>query len=146
MEAYGMIDSLRAGGNSDFDVAAWRQSCYDAMNDDFNSPILIAQLFEAAKWINALKNGSEQATTSDIDLLKTTFRGFVFDVLGLLELANEGSGSDDKLGSAVELLIELRNQARANKDFATSDQIRDELQKVGIQLKDGKEGTTYSLN
>ena len=146
MDANRILEELPTSNNSTVDVAAWRQRCYDAMNDDFNSPILIAQLFEAAKWINALKNGSEQATASDIDLLKTTFRGFVFDVLGLLELANEGSGSDDKLGSAVELLIELRNQARANKDFATSDQIRDELQKVGIQLKDGKEGTTYSLN
>ena len=146
MDANRILEELPTSNNSTVDVAAWRERCYDAMNDDFNSPILIAQLFEAAKWINALKNGSEQATASDIDLLKTTFRGFVFDVLGLLDLANEGSGSDDKLGSAVELLIELRNQARANKDFATSDQIRDELQKVGIQLKDGKEGTTYSLN
>lgn len=146
MDANRLLDDIEASERSTLDVKAWRQRCYDAMNDDFNSPILIAQLFEAAKWVNALKNGSEHATAIDIELLRSTFRGFVFEVLGLLDLVNETSGSDDKLGSAIDLLIELRNQARANKDFATSDQIRDELQKVGIQLKDGKEGTTYSLN
>ncbi len=71
--------------------------------------------------------------------------GFIFDVLGLVDVASVGSSNDEKLSGTIELLIELRNQARASKDFSTSDRIRDELQEKGIQLKDGKDGTTFSL-
>ena len=116
------------------------------MNDDFNSPILIAQLFEGVKHIHALKEGNAQLTESDLELLKKTFNDFLFEVLGLLDTVAEGDDNSEKLDGAIELLIELRNKARANKDFETSDRIRDELQEVGIQLKDGKEGTTYSLS
>ena len=116
------------------------------MNDDFNSPILIAQLFEGVKYIHALKEGAAQLTAADLDILAQTFHDFLFEVLGLVDVASEGNDNSEKLDGAIELLIELRNNARANKDFATSDRIRDELQEVGIQLKDGKEGTTYSLN
>ena len=72
--------------------------------------------------------------------------GFIVDVLGLTDATYKEAGNDDKLSGAIELLIELRNQARNNKDFATSDKIRDDLQQVGIQLKDGKEGTSFSLS
>lgn len=144
MEAYGMIDELRAGTTSDYDVAAWKQSCYDAMNDDFNSPILIAHLFDAAKLIHAVAEGNQQLNAADIALLKQTMYDFMFEVMGL-EAVGNGGGDTDKLDKTVGLLIELRNQARANKDFATSDSIRDQLAEAGIQLKDSKEGTTYSL-
>ncbi|GHC49843.1 cysteine--tRNA ligase [Ulvibacter litoralis] len=146
MDSYRALTSLSVAKKSSFDVSAWRQSCYDAMNDDFNSPILIAQLFEASKLINAVKEGNETLSEADLEILKTTMHDFIFDVLGLTDDVSETNTNGDKLSSAVELLISLRNQARANKDFATSDQIRDQLQEVGIQLKDGKEGTTYSLN
>jgi cysteinyl-tRNA synthetase len=146
MDAYRSIPNIAPSKSSSTDIPAWRQSCYDAMNDDFNSPILIAQLFEAAKYINTLKEGSATITAEDLGLLQETMQGFIFDVLGLTDVATETSGDDDKLSSTIQLLIELRNQARANKDFATSDKIRDDLQDVGIQLKDGKEGTTFSLN
>ncbi|MCH2490688.1 MAG: cysteine--tRNA ligase [Flavobacteriales bacterium] len=146
MDSYSSIDGLITSEKSTVDVAAWRQSCYDAMNDDFNSPILIAQLFEATKWINGLKEGTEAISEKDKTLLKTTMHDFIFEVLGLTDTINETSEDGNKLSSAVELLIELRDQARANKDFTTSDRIRDALQEVGIQLKDGKEGTTYSLH
>ncbi|WP_374958134.1 cysteine--tRNA ligase [Gilvibacter sp.] len=144
MEAFGMIDELRAGTSSDYDVAAWKQSCYDAMNDDFNSPILIAHLFDAAKLIHAVAEGNQQLNAADIALLKQTMHDFMFEVMGL-EAVGNGGGDTDKLDKTVGLLIELRNQARANKDFATSDSIRDQLAEAGIQLKDSKEGTTYSL-
>lgn len=145
MEAYQMIESLRDGGQSDFDVAAWRQSCYDAMNDDFNSPILIAHLFDVTKVIHAVAEGKQSLTQADIELVKQTMNDFLFEIMGL-EAVGQTSGQDSgKLDQAVELLIELRNQARANKDFATSDAIRDKLADAGIQLKDSKEGTTYSL-
>jgi len=147
MDAYRSLRDIMASSTSTFDVAAWRQSCYDAMNDDFNSPILIAQLFEGAKLINALKEGSTSLTQDDLNLVQKTLNDFLFDVLGLVDTSMQGGGDDgDKLSGAVELLIGLRNKARANKDFATSDTIRDELQAIGIQLKDGKEGTSYSLN
>lgn len=146
MDAYRSLDSLPTASESTFDVAAWRQSCYDAMNDDFNSPILIAQLFEATKAINAIKEENTTITEDDLKTLSVTMSGFIFDVLGLQDIASEGNDDSGKLSGAIELLIELRNNARANKDFETSDRIRDELQEVGIQLKDGKDGTTYSLN
>lgn len=146
MDAYRSISEITPSSKSDFNIAEWRQSCYDAMNDDFNSPILIAQLFEATKHINALKEGKASITASDLELLQKTMHDFIFEVLGLVDISETNNNEGNKLSEAVELLIELRNQARANKDFATSDQIRDQLQEVGIQLKDGKEGTTFSLN
>ncbi len=147
MDAYRSLSSLTASGTeSSFDIAGWRQSCYDAMNDDFNSPILIAQLFEATKYINALKEGTATISESDLELLQNTMHDFLFDVLGLVDQIAEGDGDSNKLSGVVELLISLRNEARANKDFATSDKIRDQLLEMGIQLKDGKDGTTYSLN
>lgn len=146
LDAYRSLADIRHAETSDFDVSGWRQSCYDAMNDDFNSPILIAQLFEAAKYINILKEGKAEITASDLELLKRTMSDFLFDVMGLIDISNSSDGEGNKLSGTIELLISLRNQARANKDFSTSDQIRDQLLEVGIQLKDGKEGTSYSLN
>ncbi|MEZ4818207.1 MAG: cysteine--tRNA ligase [Flavobacteriaceae bacterium] len=146
MDAYRSLSEIAPSSQSDFDVAAWRQSCYDAMNDDFNSPILIAQLFEATKFINSLKEGKAGITSEDLKLLQQTMHDFLFEVMGLVDISEGNTADGNKLSETIELLIELRNQARANKDFATSDQIRDQLLEVGIQLKDGKEGTTFSLN
>ncbi|TDQ29114.1 cysteine--tRNA ligase [Zeaxanthinibacter enoshimensis] len=145
MEAIEAIEWLPASDQSDFDVAAWKQQCYDAMNDDFNTPVLIAQLFEAVKHINQIKERKETISQQDKSLLQETMNAFVFDVLGL-ETKAGSQGESDKLPGVVELLISLRNEARANKDFKTSDKIRDELAAMGIQLKDGKEGTTFSMN
>jgi cysteinyl-tRNA synthetase len=144
MEAIKQLDNLPIGNESSFDVIAWKQSCYEAMNDDFNSPILIAQLFEATKFINSVKDGKATVSNSDLNTLKETIQAFVFDVLGIKEESASDTNTK-KLGETVDLLIKLRNEARAKKDFATSDQIRDELATIGIQLKDGKDGTTFSL-
>lgn len=146
MVAYRMLDSLPTSDESSVDIKAWRKECYDAMNDDFNSPILIAHLFEGARFINAIKEEKDTITKEDLELLQKTMHDFIFEVMGLQDVANEFSMDQDKLSAAVELLIELRNQARANKDFATSDRIRDELAAKDIQLKDGKDGTTFHLN
>ncbi|WP_340066103.1 cysteine--tRNA ligase [Ascidiimonas aurantiaca] len=127
-----------------FDTCTWSQDCFEAMNDDFNTPILIAGLFEAVKFINQVKEGNAAVSQQDLDLLKEVMGDFVFDILGLVDqIAEEDSA--DKLNSVVELLIQLRSEARANKDFATSDKIRDQLAVMGIQLKDGKDGTTFSI-
>ena len=144
MEAVSYLNIAEAGKVSTFDVKAWNQYCYDAMNDDFNTPILISQLFEAVKVINQIKEQKASLTSEDLAFFKETINAFVFDVLGLM---NETSKeSSNKINGVIELLIKLRKEARENKDFALSDQIRNELVALGIQLKDGREGTTFSVN
>ncbi|MUU79456.1 cysteine--tRNA ligase [Winogradskyella endarachnes] len=145
MDAYGLIESLKTDTISSFNVTEWKQKCYNAMNDDFNTPILIATLFEAVKFINLIKDGTATVTPEDLASLKETIDTFVFDVLGLVNISKEDTGSD-KLASAVEILINLRKEARQNKDFALSDKIRDELAEAGIQLNDSREGTTFTTN
>jgi len=144
MDAINSLKFLNTGKTTNFDIASWRLACYAAMNDDFNTPILIAKLFDAVKHINLIKEGFETITETDRQELENTLYSFVFDVLGL-ENKSSSDADTEKLGSVLELLIELRKAARENKDFATSDKIRNQLSELGIQLKDGKEGTTYSL-
>lgn len=144
IEAIEAVEKLETGNITDMDLAAWKQRCYDAMNDDFNTPILIANLFEAVKNINLIVDGKQSITASDKTLLLQTLNLFVFEVLGL-EPNTENVADSSKLVGVVELLIQLRNEARENKDFAMSDKIRNELTALGIQLKDGKEGTTFVL-
>ncbi|MCQ0110553.1 cysteinyl-tRNA synthetase [Zhouia amylolytica] len=146
MEAISFLDQLPTGNQSDLNVQEWIDSCYQAMNDDFNTPILIAQLFEAVRHINLIKEGKEQITAEDLKLFKEKINAFTFDILGLQDIAETGDDQSDKLSGVVDLLINLRAEARANKDFATSDKIRDELAALGVQLKDGKDGTTFTVN
>jgi len=145
MEAINSLSKLDAGNSSDFDVIAWSKKCYDALNDDFNTPILIAELFSAVKFINQVKDGKASVTKDDLEFLTDKMNAFVFDILGL---TNDAVSSDNTntLSDTVEVLIKLRAEARANKDFALSDKIRDELLAVGIQLKDGKDGTSFTTN
>ncbi len=144
MDAMETLAQLKTGTQSTLDITAWRQLCYDAMNDDFNTPILIAQLFEGVRYVNLLKDNKESLNAADLDLLKSTLFEFVFNVLGL-EDEKSADGNNDKLEGTIQMLIEMRNKARADKDFAMSDHIRDQLLALGIQLKDGKEGTTFSI-
>jgi len=145
MDTLRNIDQLPVSNTSSFSVEEWRQRCYKAMNDDFNSPILIATLFDAVKYINAIKEGDGKISQQDLELLKNTMHAFIFEVLGLVDSTIINEDSTQKLSGTIELLIKLRAEARNNKDFATSDQIRDQLLALGIQLKDGKEGTTFSV-
>jgi cysteinyl-tRNA synthetase len=144
MEAIEGLKEINAGDTSTLSISNWEAACYEAMNDDFNSPILIAQLFEGVRFINLLKDNKESLTQSDLDLFKSLMKGFVFDVLGLKDEKAAGN-NNEKLEGVVNMLIEMRNQARANKDFAMSDQIRDQLLAIGIQLKDGKDGTSFTV-
>ena len=143
MEAMDSLRDISASKTSSIDILNWKKTCYDAMNDDFNSPILIAQLFDGVRYINLLKDGKEELTLSDLENFRKTMHAFVFDVLGLED--EKTSDNNDKLEGTVNMLIEMRKQARDNKNFALSDQIRDQLIALGIQLKDGKEGTSFSL-
>lgn len=147
-----IVEGLKLAANltpsdiSSIQIEDWKKSCYDAMNDDFNTPILIAQLFEGIKYVNLVNDGKEQLTSNDIELLHTTLHTFFSDILGLTfgETQHASENHSKKLDGTIELLIELRNNARANKNWALSDEIRDKLAAVGIILKDGKEGTTYT--
>jgi cysteinyl-tRNA synthetase len=131
---------------SGFDFDAWETKCYAAMNDDFNSPILIAQLFDAVRFINAVKNETATISVEDQDKLSQKMHEFVEDIMGILLDGSENqSAVSTALEGTVSMLIDIRKTARDNKDFATSDRIRDELLALGVQLKDGKDGTGFSL-
>ena len=145
MGAIDLMPNLKTSSSSTIDIDTWKQSCYDAMNDDFNTPVVIANLFEAVKFINQIKENKVSITEKDLGTLIDTMNSFAFDILGLVNPSNSKDNSD-QLEGAVELLIQMREEARANKDFALSDKIRDQLLDAGIQLKDGKEGTTFSTN
>ena len=144
MDALKQLDNVVVGTHTDFDLKSWEEKCYTAMNDDFNTPILIAHLFEGVKEINLLKEGTHQIKQADKVHFIALLKAFVFDVLGLKE--GEEMATNSQTPALVEMLIKLRKEARDNKDFATSDAIRDQLLALGIQLKDGAEGTTFSLS
>ncbi|MDR2207109.1 MAG: cysteine--tRNA ligase [Flavobacteriaceae bacterium] len=127
---------------SNFKFSDWKTKCFEALTDDFNSPILMAHIFEAVKFIFALKDEKEQISLEDFNALKTLMNAFVYGVFGF---QNIEENNDEKLDQAMQILIELRNQARKSKNFELSDQIRDKLLERGIELKDGREGTSYSL-
>ena len=145
MEAVTSLSKIEATeAVNDFDVIKWKSNCYAAMNDDFNTPILIAELFSAVKYINQIKDNKASINNSSLAVLTETMQQFVFDILGLKTAVS--NDQNHKLGETIELLIKMRNEARAQKDFALSDKIRDELIGIGIQLKDGKDGTTFLLD
>ena len=144
MEGIDRLKDLKPAAQSTFDVAAWRKGCFEAMNDDFNTPVLIARLFDAVGEINKAASGQGSFTGEDIDLLAETFEGFVGQVMGVENI--DRGGGQDLAGALVELFIEQRNAARAAKDWAESDRIRDRLAALGVTLKDGRDGTTYSID
>lgn len=145
MEAVKVLNSITPDDTkkSGFSLKEWKDKAYEALTDDFNSPILIAHLFEAVKYIFALNDGKETISTVDLEDLKTTLNAFIFDVLGLQSVEEN---NNEKLDQTLKVLIELRNQARKSKNFELSDQIRDKLLAEGIELKDGRDGTSYVLN
>ncbi|WP_353197626.1 cysteine--tRNA ligase [Parapedobacter defluvii] len=141
MNAMALLPKLKASGKKvESDIAALRQRCYEAMDDDFNSPVLIAELFEAVRIVNSLYDGKLTIDPLSLEELRTLMQHFVHDVLGLLD---DNTGSDD-FEKVMEVIIGLRNEAKQNKDYATSDRIREGLSAIGIQLKDSKEGTLWN--
>jgi cysteinyl-tRNA synthetase len=145
MEAVKVLNSITPndGKQSGFNLEEWKNKAYDALTDDFNSPVLIAHIFEAVKYIFALNDEKETISTKDLEDLKSTLNALIFNVLGLQTIEEN---NNEKLDQTLQVLIELRNQARKSKNFDLSDQIRDKLLAEGIELKDGRDGTTYVLN
>ena len=147
LEALDQLSKITPGTTpGDFDIQQWIKNCYAAMDDDFNSPLLIAQLFEAVKFINKVVHKNHPISQKQAQTLQEKITLFLREVLGIAPEETSNNANTQKLNQTVELLIELRNQARANKDFQTSDRIRDQLAACGIELKDGKEGTQFTLN
>ncbi|CAM3871364.1 cysteine--tRNA ligase [Mucilaginibacter galii] len=140
MNAFSLLESLQASGTTEVEIQPLMDRCYEALNDDFNSPILIAELFEASRIINSVHDNKLKIDEVNLALLKTLMHTFVTGILGLL---NEQASSDE-LPHVLDFIMNLRSEAKINRDYATSDKIRDGLQKIGFQLKDSKEGTTWS--
>ena len=145
VEGIKTLENLPVADKDSFDVKALINSFYEAMDDDFNTPVLIAGLFEAVRHINLVRDGKETITPESKEKLSKAMNDFAFEVLGLHKMQQE-AGNNQAFDKAIQLLIEIRNQARAEKNWALADKIRDELSRFGIQLKDGKDGTTYSFS
>ncbi len=144
MAAIGLLDKIVPANQNkiDVDIPALRVRCYTAMDDDFNSPVLIAELFELVRLINSIYDGNQQIDATALAMVKELIQHFVFDVLGLKE---EQAGADNEhTDKLMDIIVNIRNEAKKNKDFTTSDRIRHELSAIGIQLKDSKDGTLWN--
>jgi len=146
LDAVAAIDRIRPGGNSDYDVASFRKDCYTALNDDLNTPILIAHLFDAVKAINSAVDGKLSFTAEDLALFRELIHTMVFDILGLKSEEAASGESTETIEGLMDLLLELRKAARSNKDWATSDMIRDKIADLGIVVRDGKDGVSWEFN
>ena len=140
MNAFGLIGGLKVSEQSDVQLADIESNCYAAMNDDFNSPVLIAELFEISKIINSVHDGKTSIDDKNYQILKNIIQHFVVVVMGL----KDEQAANDELPKVMDFVINLRSEAKINMDYATSDKIRNGLQSIGFQLKDSKEGTTWS--
>ena len=140
MNSLSLLDKLVPADTGEFDIETIKQNCIKAMNDDFNSPVVIAELFEAARIINTVYDGKGNITAKELEVLKQLMQEFVYDIFGL----KDEDTSNTELNAVLDMVIDIRKSAKENKDYATSDKIRIGLQDIGIQLKDSKEGTTWN--
>jgi len=143
LQAWRTAGSLTAGKTPDPTLKDYRQLCYDAMNDDLNTPIVISHLFDLARVVNSAADHKTSLSQEQIDELKSVLETFLFDVLGLQD---ESAGDNTAvLNGLMKLILDIRATAKANKDWATSDRLRDELKAIGISVKDGKDGATWTI-
>lgn len=142
LTAIKMIQQLPVSGKSSFSVADFEMKCYEALNDDLNSPILIAQLFEGVRLIHSMKEGKDGLNAGDMEGFKKLYELFVTDILGLKEQSS--TADDSVLNSLVDLILDIRVSAKGKKDFQLSDHIRDNLTKLGFEIKDTKDGYEWT--
>ncbi len=147
VDGWRRLQELKASETSSVDVKEFRPRCYEAMNDDLNTAMVIATLFDACRVINQVNDGKATLTQADIDELKDLFQVFLIDVLGIRTelVASEDAGTLEPFEKAVDLLLEIRKEAKAKKDWATSDLIRDKIAALGFVVKDTKDGFEWSL-
>jgi cysteinyl-tRNA synthetase len=144
LNAVQTLEKLKPSDKSTIDVQKLTNQCFDALNDDMNTPITIANLFEGVRWINSIADGSETITQNDLDILKTLYKTLVFEILGLNAESQNQAGSQ-LTGDLINMILNMRVEAKAKKDFATSDRIRDELTKLGVIVKDKKDGFEWEV-
>ncbi len=144
MEGIRVLDKLKPSEKSTIDLADLEQKCYAAMNDDLNSPMVIAHLFDGLRIINLVYDGKETISADDLEQLKRTYRTFAFDILGLKD-ESRTDNQTELVNGLVNHILEIRRQAKANKDFATSDNIRNMLNELGIEIKDRKDGVDWTI-
>ncbi len=140
------IEAVANGALTADYAAEVEKKCYAALDDDLNSPIVISHLFDACRTINQLADKKQTITSEGLAELTRVFRTFAFDILGLKEEEGGNAEREKSFGGAIDLLLELRAKAKAAKDWATSDQIRDQLASLGFEVKDTKDGATWKLN
>jgi cysteinyl-tRNA synthetase len=139
-----LLDKLPSKDKSDENITDWVQRCYEAMNDDLNTPKLIAELFDAVRMINSAKENLLSLTKEDIELLKINFKLFFFDILGMLP-EEKNSGNNEIVEGLMNMIMEMRQEAKLNKNWAVADAIRNHLAALGITIKDTKEGALWEL-
>lgn len=144
-KAYETLQSLTPSKENTVDIASLQQKCYDAMNDDFNTPILIAHLFDGVKMINSINNGKANIDEENLNKLKSIFNGFLFDVLGL-KIEQNNTTSNDISNELMDVILEIRKEAKKTKNYALADHIRDNLSALNITIKDSKEKSTWEIN
>ncbi len=146
LEAVANLDKITPAATSNVDVKNLRTKCAEAMNDDLNTPIVISHLFDATRIINNVIAGNNTLSADDLKELKEVFHLYMFNILGLKEETGSSDGREAAYGKVVDMLLEQRMKAKANKDWATSDLIRNELTALGFEIKDTKEGFEWKLN
>jgi len=144
MDSFSTIEKIEPSPSSSVNIADLEDRCYAAMNDDFNSPVLIAHLFDGVRIINSAYDKTESLTADDLAALKRVMHTFVFEVLGLVDESKSVAGSN-VIDNLMKLILDIRETARENKDWATSDKIRDELKAAGVEIKDTKQGVEWKI-
>ncbi len=146
MKGYAALSKITPSATTSFDVAQVEKRCEEAICDDLNSPMVISALFDAVRTINQVVDGAQSITADDLTNLKTTFNKYLFDILGLAdEKSSASTSSKDYITPLVETLLQMRSTAKAEKNWALSDKIRDSLTEAGIRVKDRKDGYDWEL-
>lgn len=143
MQAISILDKLSSSENSSVNIDDLIEKCHHSMNDDFNTPVTIAHLFDGVKIINSINDGNNQISSEDLDKLKVHYNTFVFDILGLKDEEQSSNSDDSIMDGVMNVVLQIRNQSKLNKDWTTADLIRDELKKLNITIKDGKGTSTW---
>lgn len=145
LSAVKTLEELPVAAESTIDVSSLKEKCFAALNDDLNSPVAIAHLFDGVRMINSVKAGTEKISAKNFQELKWFFHTMIFDILGLKDEQTAGAHDNSVLNGAVDLLLKLRMEAKANKNWATADKIRNELNTLGVEIKDTKDGFEWNL-
>ena len=145
MKGVETLGKLKASATSSVDVKELEKRCQEAMNDDLNSPMVISALFDWVRLINQIAEGQQTISAEDLEELRRVVNLYVFDVLGLRNEKQEGAGGNNMVPQLVDMLLSIRQEAKANKDWATSDKIRNSLTEIGIRVKDRKDGVDWEI-